>query len=75
MDNSIKNMCKGGKVEESKFYAYCGNYVGTMLITTSFTSVVHNLIAELPEMGSLLEVSSSLCDCNERRPPQPQESL
>lgn len=83
MGNSIRKifMCKGGKVEEGKFCIYCGIYVRTTFKTVSFASLVCNLIGGLPnclgdpEMGCLLEVSSSLHDCTERRPPEPPKSL
>lgn len=70
MGNSIK-----------KFYVRCGLYVRAIFITISFASGVHNLIAELPnclgdpKMGYPLEISSSLYDCTEKRPPEPQKSL
>lgn len=72
---------KGGKVEERNFCIYSGIYVRTIFIIVSFAPLFCNLIAGLlnhpgdPDMGSLLEVSSSLCDCAERRPPEPHKSL
>lgn len=74
MVNSIKKTQthKGGKVEERNFCIYCGIYVRTIFIIVFFALLFCNLIAGLPnhpgdpDMGSLLEVSSSLCDCTER---------
>lgn len=78
--NSIKEAFtyRGGKLEEGNFCTFCGICVRTVFITVSFASLVSNLIAGLPnhlgnpEMGSLLEVSNSLCNCTKRRPPEPE---